>query len=140
MGLFEMLFDEMTDRASNESDESRRILAENAKLRVDAVYAISMLTQENDRLRLYCAALVRLLLKKGLISLDEISKMIDTVDPEDGFLDGKLKGRPLPGERPKPGHLTKKPVAKKPLGNIPKAPAKPLAKPPKGWKPKGEIK
>lgn len=131
MSLFELLFG--VDFSPSDADEYRRIVASNSKLRVDTVSAVSVLALENDRLRLYCAALARLLLKKGVVSVEEISAMIDTVDLEDGVADGRLKGRPLPGECPRP-------LPKKPVGKAPKRPARTLPKPPKGWKPKGGSK
>ena len=67
--------------------------------------------------------------------------MLDSVDVEDGVADGKLRGRPLPGERvrvpTKPRPRAKGPVVPKPVGKHPVPPKQPLAKPPKGWKPKG---
>jgi hypothetical protein len=146
MSLFELLVE--SDRFFSPSSlEYKKVSAANAKLRVDTVSAVSALAQENDRLRLYCAALARLLLKKGVLELDEISKMLDEIDPEDGFIDGKLKGRPLPGELPRAGIRSARsapqnatPAPKKRATASAKQPARPLAKPPKGWKPKATPK
>ena len=108
-----------------------------AKLRMDAACAVKKLAEENDRLRLYCAALARLLVKKGVVSLAEISDMIDVIDPEDGFRDGKLSGRLMPGEKPAPAPI---PKVRKPVGKVPRPPKRALAKPPAGWKPKLDAK
>jgi hypothetical protein len=47
---------------------------------------------ENDELRLYLAALVRLLTAKGLVSREEIRQVVNAVDAEDGTRDGKYQG------------------------------------------------
>ena len=51
------------------------------------------LQAENDELRLYLAAVVRLLISKGLVSQEEIRQVVDVVDIEDGTLDGRYEGR-----------------------------------------------
>lgn len=144
MSLFELLFTagvEHGDSIVADRGDVRKVESRLAKLRVDAATAIGVLAQENDRLKLYCAALGRLLLKKGIVTLEELSAMLDSVDVEDGVADGKLRGRPLPGERvrvpTKPRPRAKGPVVPKPVGKRPVPPKQPLAKPPKGWKPKG---
>lgn len=48
--------------------------------------------RENDHLKLYLAAITRLLISKGILSKDEIEKMVDIVDAEDGAMDGKARG------------------------------------------------
>ena len=53
------------------------------------------LQRENDHLKLYLAAITRLLTGKGLLSKEEIEKMIDIIDAEDGALDGKARGEVL---------------------------------------------
>ncbi|HOK96670.1 MAG TPA: hypothetical protein PK052_09155 [Anaerohalosphaeraceae bacterium] len=53
------------------------------------------LQRENDRLKLYLAALVRLLINKNVLSRDEIEKMINIIDAEDGAIDGKARGKVL---------------------------------------------
>jgi len=144
MSLFELLFTagvEHGDSIVADRGDVRKVESRLAKLRVDAATAIGVLAQENDRLKLYCAALGRLLLKKGIVTLEELSAMLDSVDVEDGVADGKLRGRPLPGERvrvpTKSRPRAKGPVVPKPVGKHPVPPKQPLAKPPKGWKPKG---
>lgn len=49
------------------------------------------LRRENDQLKLYLAAMIRLLTSKGLLSSDEIRKMVDIIDAEDGAMDGKSR-------------------------------------------------
>ncbi|MHC5083676.1 MAG: hypothetical protein ACYTET_07020 [Planctomycetota bacterium] len=48
--------------------------------------------RENDQLKLYIAALMRLLISKQVLSKDEIEKMVDIIDAEDGAMDGKARG------------------------------------------------
>ena len=48
--------------------------------------------RENDQLKLYIAALMRLLISKNVLSKDEIEKMVDIIDGEDGAMDGKARG------------------------------------------------
>ncbi len=144
MSLFELLFSAGVETADNllpvYKGDVKRAESQTAKLRVDTATAVGLLAQENDRLKLYCAALGRLLLKKGIVTLEELSAMLDSVDTEDGVADGRLRGRPLPGERvrvpTKPRPRAKGPVVPKPVGKRPVPPKQPLAKPPKGWKPK----
>ena len=45
--------------------------------------------RENDQLKLYIAALIRLLMCKRILGKDEIQKMVEIIDGEDGALDGK---------------------------------------------------
>jgi hypothetical protein len=54
---------------------------------------LASLQAENDELRLYLAAVVRLLISKGIISQEEMKQVVDAVDAEDGVRDGKYKGR-----------------------------------------------
>lgn len=48
--------------------------------------------READHLKLYLAAITRLLISKGILDRDEIKKMVDIVDAEDGAMDGKARG------------------------------------------------
>ncbi|MCI0499772.1 MAG: hypothetical protein L0Y36_08860 [Planctomycetales bacterium] len=48
--------------------------------------------RENDRLKLYLAAITRLLVNKNVLSRDEIEKMVNIIDAEDGAMDGKDRG------------------------------------------------
>lgn len=68
-------------------DELRRSRAHGA------VGDTAQLQAENDELRLYLAAIVRLLTSKGIISREELRQVVDLVDAEDGRHDGKYTGR-----------------------------------------------
>ena len=60
---------------------------------VDAeLYAVQM---ENNQLKLYLAAVIRLLTSKGLIPKEDIQKMVEIIDAEDGAMDGKARGEVL---------------------------------------------
>ena len=49
------------------------------------------LRRENDELKLYIAALVRLLINKGTLTADEITRMVEIIDAEDGAMDRKKR-------------------------------------------------
>lgn len=51
--------------------------------------------RENDHLKLYLAAITRLLITKGTLSKDEIEKMVNIIDAEDGAIDDKARGEVL---------------------------------------------
>jgi nitrogen fixation/metabolism regulation signal transduction histidine kinase len=48
-------------------------------------------SRENDQLKLYLAAVIRLLTTKGVLGADEIRRMVDIIDGEDGAMDGKAR-------------------------------------------------
>ncbi len=47
---------------------------------------------ENNQLKLYLAAVIRLLTSKGIFSKEDIQKMVDIIDAEDGAMDDKARG------------------------------------------------
>ena len=51
------------------------------------------LVKENAELKLYLAALMRLLLKKGAITREELQAVVEAVDAEDGTVDGGFTGK-----------------------------------------------
>jgi hypothetical protein len=53
---------------------------------------VRRLQTENDELRMYLAAIIRLLTNKGLITRAEIEEIVTTLDAEDGHSDGKFGG------------------------------------------------
>lgn len=53
------------------------------------LHAIQM---ENNHLKLYVAAITRLLITKNLLSKEEIQRMVDIIDAEDGAIDQKNRG------------------------------------------------
>ena len=68
-------------------DELRR-----ARTASDGRNDTAQLQAENDELRLYIAALVRLLTSKGVITRQELKDLIAVVDAEDGRSDGRYTG------------------------------------------------
>ncbi|MCL4692914.1 MAG: hypothetical protein KJ060_10450 [Candidatus Hydrogenedentes bacterium] len=82
-----------------EIDELRRELSRNRHLSgANAVDLgpverdIRALQQENDELRLYLTAVVRLLVSKGAVSQDELIAIVNAVDSEDGLPNGRYSG------------------------------------------------
>ena len=65
---------------------SRRRAAHGVEQRLDE------LQSENDELRLYVAATVRLLISKGVVTREEVQEFVDVIDAEDGTADGKYSG------------------------------------------------
>ena len=53
---------------------------------------LMILKRENDELKLYIASIIRLLTNKGMLTAEEIEKMVDIIDAEDGAMDGKVRG------------------------------------------------
>ena len=49
------------------------------------------LRRECDELKLYIAAVIRLLIHKDVLNADEITRMVDIIDVEDGAMDGKKR-------------------------------------------------
>ena len=47
---------------------------------------------ENNQLKLYLAAVIRLLISKNVLARKDIQKMVDIIDAEDGAMDGKARG------------------------------------------------
>jgi multidrug resistance efflux pump len=56
---------------------------------------IQTLSRENAELKLYLAALTRLLLQKGAIERQELETLVDAIDAEDGQRDGGYQGEVL---------------------------------------------
>ena len=51
------------------------------------------LVAENAELKLYFVSLIRLLTRKGSISKEELQSVVASVDAEDGRVDGKFSGK-----------------------------------------------
>lgn len=70
---------------------------------------IARLSSENDELKLYVAALYRLLIQKRVATPDEIRTLVEKVDAADGQADGAFRGDVVPGrptaarQEPRPG-------------------------------------
>ncbi len=53
---------------------------------------VQALRADNDELKLYLAALIRLLTSKNVISTGEITSLVEAIDAEDGSIDGRAAG------------------------------------------------
>jgi hypothetical protein len=53
---------------------------------------IAELRAENDELRLYLTALMRLLAAKGVVTREELEQIVVAIDAEDGEIDGGHRG------------------------------------------------
>lgn len=58
--------------------------------------ALQRLARENAELKLYLAALIRLLASKGVVTSAELTAIVETIDRSDGQADGGYTG-PLAG-------------------------------------------
>ncbi len=54
---------------------------------------VKELQRENDELKLYVAAMLRLLTTKGIATKNEISALVDAIDESDGVKDGRYLNR-----------------------------------------------
>lgn len=57
-----------------------------------AARSVQELARENAELKLYLAAITRLLLSKGVITSRELADIVDAVDRSDGRVDGSYFG------------------------------------------------
>jgi len=53
---------------------------------------LARLQAENDELRLYLAAVIRILISKRVVTQSEVKQIVDAIDAEDGTVDGKFTG------------------------------------------------
>lgn len=58
----------------------------------DSTDALNRLARENAELKLYLAAVIRLLASKGVVSPAELTTIVDTIDRSDGTGDGYYTG------------------------------------------------
>jgi hypothetical protein len=78
-----------------EIEDLRRQMAAGAAVAQDTTLESRMdkLEKENGELRLYLASLIRYLGHKGLLQQREFSKLVETIDIEDGNADGGYSGK-----------------------------------------------
>lgn len=80
--------------------EDTELDIENLKREISASFEVDMsqdekiesLVQESVQLKLYLAGVIRLLTSNGTISKNELEKMVEKLDSEDGKKDGKYDG------------------------------------------------
>ncbi|MDF7798365.1 hypothetical protein P4C99_02760 [Pontiellaceae bacterium B1224] len=76
----------------NEIARLKRSLRTAASIDQSQDQKIRKLESENAEMKLYITSLIRLLLSKGAISAEELTKMVDEIDGADGKVDGKYDG------------------------------------------------
>ena len=81
------------DDQKAEIEQLRNELIQRRSSTLDSPDQIRMLQNENDELRLYLAALVRILVSKGIVTPEQIQQVVETIDTEDGSTDGKHSGK-----------------------------------------------
>jgi hypothetical protein len=59
----------------------------------DVTQDIKRLQAENDELRLYLTAVVRLLISQGIVSQKQMRQVVEAIDAEDGVQDGRYQGK-----------------------------------------------
>ena len=65
-------------------------------MREGADQLIGQLRRENSEIKLYLAAVVRLLMSKDVVTSAEIREIVDALDREDGTPDGVYNGKVVP--------------------------------------------
>src|SRR5262245_2814085 len=79
-----------------EIDALRRQLQSRPSGDRSANQRLESLQRENDELKLYLAAVLRLLITKRVATVDEIRELVNLLDREDGAEDGRYEGEVLP--------------------------------------------
>ena len=79
-----------------ELDRLKRQLRSTPAVRSSVEQRLEALQRENDELKLYLAAVVRMLVMKRLATVDEIKTLVAAIDREDGAEDQKCRGPLLP--------------------------------------------
>jgi hypothetical protein len=59
----------------------------------DLARRVQLLTTENQELKLYLAAVVRLLVAKNMVTDAELRTIVDAIDRSDGAADGRFTGK-----------------------------------------------
>src|SRR5262245_29850415 len=73
----------------NQIRRYKRMLAENAKSVESTESTLLELQVENDQLKLCLAAVVRILIDRGLTTAADIKRLVEAIDAEDGTADGR---------------------------------------------------
>jgi hypothetical protein len=97
MDLFELIWD------ASQGNQIARLRSEVDKLKreqpldVDPLrQAMHELRQTNGELKLYVATLFRILEMKGIIAREDLARLVDQIDEEDGRRDNSYSGDALP--------------------------------------------
>ncbi len=76
----------------NEIARLRRNLGSQSTIDRSQDQQMQALRADNDELKLYLAALIRLLTSKNVFSTGEITRLVEAIDAEDGSIDGRAAG------------------------------------------------
>jgi hypothetical protein len=71
----------------------KRHLQEANRFDQDVARSLGELSRENMELKLYLAAIVRLLVAKGAVTPAELAAVVDAIDRSDGQADGAWSGK-----------------------------------------------
>ena len=82
--------------AQNALEQITARLQAGSKFDHETADALNRLVRENAELKLYLAALIRLLASKGVVTPAELTTIVDAIDRSDGRADGGYTG-PLQG-------------------------------------------
>ena len=82
---------DLSDQRS-EIERLRNEIRRNRSAAPDPSRQLQELQAENEELRLYLAAIVRILVSKRVVTADELKQVVDAVDAQDGSVDGKYIG------------------------------------------------
>lgn len=74
-------------------DRIKRHLQETSRFDQDVARNLADLARENAELKLYLAAIVRLLVAKGTVTPAELAAVVEAIDRSDGQTDGGLSGK-----------------------------------------------
>jgi hypothetical protein len=91
----------VSSNGNSDIDRGREVLARMRDERVQSkshlpeVSELSALQAENDELKLYLAAVVRLLVQKRVCTVEEIRELATALDAADGTIDHKMRGSVL---------------------------------------------
>src|SRR6266853_849234 len=79
-----------------EIENLKRELRSRPKVSVTVEQRLDTLQREADELKLYLAAVLRLLVARKVATADDIKAVVAAVDREDGVADNRFTGRVLP--------------------------------------------
>jgi hypothetical protein len=76
----------------NEIDRLKEEIRRSRSAAAGSSADLAKLQAENDELRLYLAAVIRILVSKGVVTQSEMQQIVDAIDAEDGSVDGTFTG------------------------------------------------
>jgi hypothetical protein len=76
----------------NQRAEVDRLREEIRRSHSGSTGSLEKLQAQNDELRLFLAVTIRILISKGVVTEDEMKRIVYAIDAEDGTLDGKYTG------------------------------------------------